>query len=209
MNTEEKRDNIEVRLHKNDLTLDEVVVQGIDYSFHLEQMDSHWYWMRIYGLKHDLVVHLGAAVENGLPVMTKNYRWEPAVYSSDPLPESGKTEIIAMLQKHGFNSVLNYMGSLLDKSLSHEHTLQTAIEGYNHAEKEFFDKCYEDRNLYSIFVENGDDVLGAYDALYDAIYHAREFATNHQEPLLIVYKNKVIRRYTNTSDSIKEEILEG
>jgi hypothetical protein len=88
----EKRDNVEVRLH-NDGTLDEIVIT--DHAdrciMHLEQMDDHYYWMRVYGITQDLVVHIGATIgtvteyvtdEKGIITGTRPLEGQPKVWAN-------------------------------------------------------------------------------------------------------------------------------
>ena len=97
----EKRDNIEVRLHK-DGTLDEIVIcdpHNGNCLFHLEQMSDQYYWMRAYGVTQDLVVQIGATAELNaqnveIPKVWVDYEWE----NSTTEAESGDLTPIAQRQ---------------------------------------------------------------------------------------------------------------
>lgn len=145
---DERRDNIEVRLHK-DGTLDEVVIydprtgHGI---FHLEQMDDHWFWMRCYGITQDLVVHFGATIglcddrpmfdEQGKyighgqvegPKVWANFEWDDPPKESEthedlqtPAAER-RTEIAKLINQYGVSCVLQEIAGIFKEGRKAEH----------------------------------------------------------------------------------------
>lgn len=135
----EKRDNIEVRLNK-DGSVDEIVIQDPHTGrclFHLEQMDSHYYWMRAYGITKDLVAHIGAGIgeRNGkpieddrgfitgyekvpnCPVVESDFEWEDAATEFDTQEQTPAAErhrqIAEIVNQYGVPCVLQEIADIL------------------------------------------------------------------------------------------------
>ena len=160
---EDKRDNIEVRLHK-DGTLDEIVMDDPHTGqclFHLEQMDDYYFWMRCYGITQDLVVHFGAVMgmRNGKPIcdekgFVKGYeQFEGAKVSSDfhwddPTKESETAErfqtpaierrnqIAEIVNKYGVACVLQEIADIYKEGRKADHE-QELIANLTDTERKF------------------------------------------------------------------------
>jgi len=116
---DEIRDDIEVRFHK-DGTVDEIVTyHNGRCSFHMEQMDDHWFWMRFYGITQDLVVHIASSQGNILI----DKKWDDSPNESDKYrnheydtPELKRQEEIAcLINKYGVPLMLQTVAEIYEK----------------------------------------------------------------------------------------------
>jgi len=59
----DRRGNVEIRKNK-DGTVDELLIYDKDGQciFHMEQMDTHWHWARVYGTEEDCVLQISATI---------------------------------------------------------------------------------------------------------------------------------------------------
>jgi hypothetical protein len=173
--SDERRDNIEVRLHK-DGTLDEVVIydphtgHGI---FHLEQMSDQHFWMRAYGVTQDLVVNIGAISgtcegrpicdERGFitgyenyegPKIDANYQWDDSTMESECHPDSRTPEaerhdkIAEIINRYGVACVLQDIAAVVRKGRMAEHE-QEVVADLDNARTKFLagDKAYWDARI--------------------------------------------------------------
>ncbi len=172
---DERRDNIEVRLHK-DGTLDEVVFYD-PYTeqciFHLEQMSDQHFWMRFYGTTQDLVVHIGAISgscdgkpicdERGFitgyekyegPKIDANYNWDDSTMESECHPDfrtpevERKAAIAEIINKYGTACVLQDIANVLRQGRMAQHE-QILVGELDTARSTFLagDKAYWDARI--------------------------------------------------------------
>jgi hypothetical protein len=169
---DERRDNIEVRLHK-DGTLDEIVIYDPHTDqciFHMEQMDDHYYWMRAYGITQDLVVHVGATIGmcDGEPILDEknfvkgykqvegpkvwaNYDWDDSVIQSEEFrtPEAERrAEIAQLINKYGVACVLQDIAEIHRQGRKAEHE-RVLIDDLESARTKFLagDSAYWDARI--------------------------------------------------------------
>ena len=174
--SDEKRDNIEIRLHK-DGTLDEIVIDDPHTGkclFHVEQMDDHYFWMRAYGTTQDLVVHIGAGIgtrngkpiedERGFitsyeqvpncPVVETNYEWDDSTHESEThtdfhTPEAERHHAIAeLINRYGVACMLQDIAAVIKKGRMAEHE-QGVVADLDNAQTKFLagDKAYWDARI--------------------------------------------------------------
>lgn len=168
---DERRDNIEVRLHKNG-TVDEILMYDPHTGhcmFHMEQMDDHYFWMRFYGITQDLVVNIGAGIgeRNGkpicddrgfitgyekipnCPVVETDYDWDDSTMESDCHPDTRTPEaerlsqLMEIVNKYGVACVLQDIANIVRKGRMAEHE-QGVVADLDNARTKFLagDKAY-------------------------------------------------------------------
>lgn len=175
----EKRDNIEVRLHK-DGTLDEIVIEDPRTGqclFHLEQMSDQHFWMRAYGITQDLVANIGAVMgmcdgksitdEKGYiigfektegPVVDTNFEWEDSTNESEcgekfaTPPVKRREKVAEIINRFGVACVLQEIADILRQGRKAEHE-QALITELDNARTKFVagDKALLDAKIAEMY----------------------------------------------------------
>lgn len=127
----EQRDNIVVGLHK-DGTLDEVLLYDcVDkLLFHMEQLDTHIFWMRFQGVTQDLIVHLRSAEGD----MKADFEWDSPATEAEcnkkfATPDAQKRlEVATLVNKYGVAVLLDEIAKVIEGGRKEPHDQQLAKE---------------------------------------------------------------------------------